>query len=179
LNTPIFDCNIKSKRLHKAFQDKDIKMINGHQLTDLERFSLTAHLNYQLGKLDQIDYLLIGKCASRIIGFVTIPFTALADSCAHLTLGSGKLCTGLIVSPYNFLVESSRPDYKIAKDFEISSAFIHLVRVIESLVFTVLLPFICLLNPARAEGLTHHYLKLDPIARHTWSHKRTPRRLLI
>ncbi|WP_162180818.1 hypothetical protein [Candidatus Protochlamydia amoebophila] len=92
----------------------------------------------------------LGSVSSRIVGFVAIPFTSLADAFAHACLTTSKFATGIVISPYNITADLFFPDKAASTDLELSSALIHLIRVVESLVTGILLPFVCLLNPERA-----------------------------
>ncbi|CUI16818.1 hypothetical protein PNK_1201 [Candidatus Protochlamydia naegleriophila] len=127
-------------------------------LTVLENFSLTAEVAKSMAQLNEAKYPILAVPSSRIIGLTILPLAGIADAFAHLSLGAGKLATGIIVSPYNTLAVTFFPSYAIAADFELSSALVHLIRVIQSLFDAVTLPFICLLNPARAHKMTSHRL---------------------
>lgn len=130
-------------------------------LTPWENYSITANVTKAMAQLNQPEeakYLILTAPTSRIVGAVVIPFAALGDAFAHLTSAAGKIVTGIIISPYNTLAVVFFPDSAAAIDYEFSSALVHLIRTIQSLFDGVTLPFICLLNPARAHQYMQHRL---------------------
>lgn len=127
-------------------------------LTVLENFSFTAEVARSMAQLNEAKYPILAVPSSRIIGFVSIPFAGVADTFAHLFLATGKVATGVIISPYNTFAVTFCPRMAASVDLELSSALVHLMRVIQSLFDAVTLPFICLLNPARAHKMTSHRL---------------------
>ncbi len=134
-------------------------------LTTWENYSITAGVTKTLAELNQpkeAKYLIITAPTARIAGVVLIPLAAIGDAFAHLTSATGKILTGVIVSPYNSLAVVFFPDGAISIDYELSSALVHVIRVIQSLFDGVVLPFICLLNPARAHQYMQHRLGEAP-----------------
>ncbi|WP_042278920.1 hypothetical protein [Candidatus Protochlamydia sp. R18] len=123
-------------------------MIPSASLSNLENFSFTAYFTKQMANINHS--FVLGSVSSRIIGFVAIPFTSLADAFAHACLTTSKFAIGIVISPYNITASLFFPDKVASTDLELSSALIHLIRVIESVVTGILLPFVCLLNPERA-----------------------------
>ncbi|WP_075883846.1 hypothetical protein [Candidatus Protochlamydia sp. W-9] len=123
-------------------------MIPSASLSNLENFSFTAYFTKQMANVNHS--FVLGSVSSRIVGFVAIPFTSLADAFAHACLTTSKFATGIVISPYNITADLFFPDKAASTDLELSSALIHLIRVVESLVTGILLPFVCLLNPERA-----------------------------
>ncbi|MBS4162825.1 Uncharacterized protein PRO82_000102 [Candidatus Protochlamydia amoebophila] len=123
-------------------------MIPSASLSNLENFSFTAYFTKQMANVNHS--FVLGSVSSRIVGFVAIPFTSLADAFAHACLTTSKFATGIVISPYNITANLFFPDKAVSTDLELSSALIHLIRVVESFVTGILLPFVCLLNPERA-----------------------------
>lgn len=118
--------------------------------TCTERLDWTAQFTQKLEEMNQ-SYTL-GAVSSRIAGFVCIPFVSLAEAVAHASLTVGKTCTGLVVSPWNCLANTCFPEKSLPQNLEFSSALIHLILAIECIVNAVLLPFVCLLYPSRADA---------------------------
>jgi serine/threonine protein phosphatase PrpC len=110
-----------------------------------ENFSLTAQLTR---KLDQVNQT--APITSRVLGVAAIPFASLADALTHGTLASLKAVTGVFVSPYNCLALLFFPSYAVMLNLRLSDSLVHLMRVVECLFTGTLLPFLHLLDPAKA-----------------------------
>lgn len=136
---------------------------NFSNLSRLENLSFTSKLTESLATLNQSKGLIVGELATRVGGFISIPFSGLADTVVHAGLTLGKMVTGSFVTPYNLTIAKIKPEWKINQEFELSSALIHLVRVVESVFTTVILPFICLLNPNRAHDFMNHRYGYDKL----------------
>ncbi|MBA3238779.1 MAG: hypothetical protein H0T62_10605 [Parachlamydiaceae bacterium] len=127
--------------------------------TCTETLNWTAKFTQKLEEINQSSYTVIGPITARITGFVSIPFVSLAEALAHVFLASGKGLTGILVSPYNCLANTCFPDYSLPKELELSSALVHVILIVESIFTAALLPFVCLLNPSRADAWMN--LRLD------------------
>ncbi|WP_068470474.1 hypothetical protein [Candidatus Protochlamydia phocaeensis] len=128
--------------------------IPSYQLSSIENFSCTAHVTKPLSNLNQSGGLLI----SRILSCAIVPLTAIADGAIHMSLFVLKGTTGAFFTPYNLVMVKISPKWTVPRDLELSSAFIHLMRVVECLFTAAILPFICLINPTRAyDFMSHRY----------------------
>ncbi|WP_068470472.1 hypothetical protein [Candidatus Protochlamydia phocaeensis] len=132
--------------------------INSAQLSPLENFSSTAYATKPLSDLNQSGFLLLGAVSARVLSCVVIPLTAIVDSTIHMSCFAGKMCTGVVITPYNTIAGRIAPNWKAPRDLEISSAFIHLMRMVECVFTAAILPFVCLINPDRAyDFMSHRY----------------------
>ncbi|MBA2369459.1 MAG: hypothetical protein H0V82_10615 [Candidatus Protochlamydia sp.] len=122
-----------------------------YNLTPIEQFGFTPPVTHKMCEWNHsADNPLIGAMASRIVGFILIAFSELVDACAHLGIAFFKGVIGVFVSPYNSIALIFFPEKRFSADYELSSAFIHLWRVVECLFGAAIFPFICLLNPDAA-----------------------------
>lgn len=121
-------------------------------LTEFENFSITRELTSYLNNLNN-DGTVQGLFFSRVVGLVSIPFCCLADAATHISLCAIKVIVGLGVSFYNSLAYAFHPAYTAPKEFEFSSSLVHLFRTTECLSKGCILPFLCLLNPERTDGV--------------------------
>ncbi len=121
-------------------------------LTEFENFSITRELTGYLNDLNDRETV-EGYFFSRVIGLVSIPFTCLGDATVHISLCALKILVGLGVSFYNSMTYAFHPRFSASKEFELSSSLIHLFRALESLSKAGILPFLCFLNPSRANGI--------------------------
>jgi hypothetical protein len=135
--------------------------INFSNLSCIENFSITLKLTEALSDLNSTNYLILGNLNSRILGAVSIPFAALTDAVIHVSLSCGKMITGLVASPYNIVALRFFPKKSMPRDLEFSSAFIHLVRVVECIFTAAILPLACLINPSRTYGFMYHRHHLE------------------
>ncbi|WP_068469520.1 hypothetical protein [Candidatus Protochlamydia phocaeensis] len=132
--------------------------ISSINLSPLENFSCTLKMTEVFASLNQSNYLVLGKMGSRVAGVVILPLASLADAFIHVSLCGVKIVTGTLVSPYNFFASKFFPTYTVSREWELSSMLIHLARVVECVFTTVIVPFICLFDPARAyQFMSHRY----------------------
>ncbi|MBA3604283.1 MAG: hypothetical protein H0W50_11765 [Parachlamydiaceae bacterium] len=117
-----------------------------------ERLNWTAQFTKTMEEINHSSHTILGPVSSRIAGFVVIPIASLIEAFAHAFLAGGKTLTGFVVSPYNCIANACFPKYSLSQNLEFSSALIHLILAIESIFTAALLPFACLLNPARADA---------------------------
>lgn len=89
------------------------------------------------------------KIGARAIGFFATPLTSAIDSICHATLFVSKTLTGIVITPVNVFLNNPK-----LCEYELSSALIHLANTVDSLVKSVILPFIALRNPEKA----YHYI---------------------
>ncbi|CUI17348.1 hypothetical protein PNK_1741 [Candidatus Protochlamydia naegleriophila] len=125
-------------------------MVTSGHLSSLENFSCTLKVTEWLASVNQRNYLYAGSIVARVSGAVSIPFSSLIDASVHTALCGGKIVTGILIFPYNSVAVVCFPQWAASKDLELSSAFIHLICVIECVVTGALLPFVCLITPGRA-----------------------------
>lgn len=129
-------------------------------LTEFENFSITRELTGYLSDLNN-NGTVQGYFFSRSIGLVAIPFTCLADAAVHISLCALKIIIGFGVSYYNAVTYLLFPEYRASTEFELSSSLIHVLRTCESLSKSCILPFLCVLNPIRANGVMQIYKEED------------------
>lgn len=122
-----------------------------YSLTPTEQFGFTPPAAYKMCEWNHSkDNPFLGAVASRIVGFVIIPFSEIVDAFTHLGIASLKGVIGIIVLPYNSLALIFSSERTVRTDFELSSSLIHLWLVVECLFGAAIFPFICLLNPDAA-----------------------------
>ena len=122
-------------------------------LSNLENFSITRDLTAYLADLNNSGTV-EGMVFSRAIGVVSVPFTCLIDAAVHISFFAVKLILGLGVSLYNSTAYLLFPNKSISKEFELSSSLIHFHKIFDSIIKTVSLSLLSLLNPIRANLLT-------------------------
>jgi hypothetical protein len=123
------------------------------KISNIERFSLTHELLKTLADWnDSWSYPILGPCAARIVGFITTPLTSLIDAIAHSILFVGKTITGVVISPYNFIVKHFFDSkYLAPSELEIGSALIHLAVATRCFPSILAVPLITLISPNFAE----------------------------
>ncbi|MCE2982983.1 MAG: hypothetical protein LW832_05400 [Parachlamydia sp.] len=125
-------------------------------LTDFERFTLTEPFLRSFSAFNNSSYAISGTLLSRIGGVAALPFVSLAEGFLHGTIFLGKSAIGLPFSVYNFYASSFRSkNDRVRVDLEFSSAFIHLIRTVESLFHAALLPILCAINPDKAHAFVN------------------------
>lgn len=117
-----------------------------------ENFSLTRDLTDGLSQINNSRYAIAGPICSRVLAFCTVPFVSLTDAAIHTGLCGGKALTGVFVTPYNCLAKAFYPQYAAPEGLELSSALIHLMRVVENVFNAAVLTVLCVLFPDRAHA---------------------------
>lgn len=120
--------------------------------TYLERFSCTSELLEKTQKWENDPkHTTLGPLGARTVGVIATPFTSIIDAIVHSILCVGKATTGVFFSFYNKCIATHlNPKYRAPRDLELSSALIHLSRVVDNLARAVILPVLMLLDPTRA-----------------------------
>lgn len=130
------------------------------KLSGIENFSLTEKVTKGLCAINNSRFYILGAIGSRA-GMVLIPIAAIVDTLAHTAFFAIKAPLVLTVGLLYNTVARCFGEKHVIKGLEISSALVHVVRVVESVAFGAFLPFVGLFDPARADALTrnyHHYL---------------------
>ncbi|MBA3236800.1 MAG: hypothetical protein H0T62_00420 [Parachlamydiaceae bacterium] len=117
-----------------------------------ERLDWTAHFMQQVEETNRSSDSIFESVSTRVAGSVGILFVSLGEAAAHALLTVGKTLTGIVVSPYNCLADTCFPERSAPQDLELSSALIHLISTIECIFTATILPFVCLMNPSRADA---------------------------
>lgn len=90
----------------------------------------------------------------RFFVVIVTPIFSIMDVCLHTILALGKTLTGIIVTPYNAIVlciATEHPEeYRAPSDLELTSALIHLLVVVKSVLFIPVIMISGLFSPELA-----------------------------
>ena len=115
--------------------------------TRLENFTVTGKLTEKMVQWNHSDSIIL-QLGSRLVGFTFSLITSVIDAQFHSFVFVGKSLTGIVITPVNAFLKNPN-----LEEFELSSAFVHLIRAVQSLFQTAVLPFIILLDPEKAHAL--------------------------
>jgi hypothetical protein len=122
-----------------------------------ERLDWTAKFTQKVEETNRSSDSIFETISIRIAGCVLIPFISVAEAFVHIGATVGKTCTGIVASPYNCIADTFFPKYSMPEYLEFSSALVHLNLAINCIFTAAILPFICLLNPSRADAFINSH----------------------
>lgn len=131
-------------------------------LSNFENFSITRELTSYLNDLNNSGTV-EGMIFSRAIGFVSLPFTCLADFAVHISFAALKIITGIGSLFYNLLAYGFFPSYRATSEYELSSSIIHIMQTIQSLIRGIFFPFLCAIDPEKTKIFANGIFIQPPI----------------
>lgn len=127
-------------------------MAEGPRLITNSEYSRTLAFTARMDQWNRGSKI-VGPLASRVVGVVVTPLTCTVDAVVHLIFAGGTLLVGVVVTPINFVARLISSKNLISEALALSAAPAHLYQALEHALDGITLPFIIVLDPARAYGI--------------------------